>query len=631
MSMPTLDFSNMKPNKYVYSPLADPRLDIRLLELQPGAYDDEIHIVIYHTALDPSSKKQQPDRISLEEVRRSLPNEWRAYETYDHRYVFCTGHGESVRTAWEHPDPGYQGAVSHHGFEYDDLHEEWPAFEALSYVWGSPENPEDVFVLNAQSSSSALPRPATILPLGKNLVRALRHLRHTVTPRTLWIDGICINQQDVKERESQVLRMADIYSLASRVIIWLGPEVDSTGDAMDALRLLSQQAISTLDRWMLPAPAAAAERPPLYHSATELSYGPDVCSAIIELLQREWFQRVWVIQEAKLANPRAMIYCGTHRLLFADFRAAVMCLWNKAKLPSEQDLRGPVRNIVPMFDVNHHICPTEIVFRAFLSKKATDPRDKIYGLLGLLSPGLQRRIKPQYDAPVIKVYTDAVVSDITNTRRLDIIKRAGLGLPGIERPSWVQDMSTTHPMQGLILQFAALHSACCASFMEPDRLKVMGVTVASPVGEIKPENRMPNLNSDQNSYKNMLQAVRRAQPDNLDTAVYPTGETFREAYAQTLVAGHLLPRVPATYRYLVDHNTWCLQQSTNALFGESAAGGLFDGLSSLSYMERQALETIAGRTLVEFEDGHIGLCPGGTQQGTYHVDLDQIPLSHTIR
>jgi len=86
-----------------------------------------------------------------------------------------------------------------------------PKFEALSYVWGEEKSKNPITVDG---------RPTEITA---NLEAALRALRHTDTLRTLWIDAICINQEDVGEKNIQLPLMGKIYTGASRVLAWMGP------------------------------------------------------------------------------------------------------------------------------------------------------------------------------------------------------------------------------------------------------------------------------------------------------------------------------------------------------------------------------------------------------------------------
>jgi hypothetical protein len=87
-------------------------------------------------------------------------------------------------------------------------------FEALSYAWGTTVDPVNIFVGKTGYHT---------LSVTQNLAEALPYLRYEKRPRVLWIDAICVNQQDLEERSSQVKRMPDIYSRATRVVVWLGP------------------------------------------------------------------------------------------------------------------------------------------------------------------------------------------------------------------------------------------------------------------------------------------------------------------------------------------------------------------------------------------------------------------------
>jgi len=105
-----------------------------------------------------------------------------------------------------------------------------PEFEALSYTWGSSENPVDI-VIETESGIQ-------VLAITQNLAEALRHLRHENQSRVLWIDAICIDQGNLSERSSQVRRMADLFRLSKRVVVWLGPERDNSSLALQLLESL---------------------------------------------------------------------------------------------------------------------------------------------------------------------------------------------------------------------------------------------------------------------------------------------------------------------------------------------------------------------------------------------------------
>jgi hypothetical protein len=103
-----------------------------------------------------------------------------------------------------------------------------PSFEALSYVWGSPEN-----TVNILCNGTSM----TVTP---NLGAALQRLRHRFRRRTVWIDALCINQNDLEERAQQVSFMKDIYARARHVVVWLGDNnVDARMSAVNVTTAIS--------------------------------------------------------------------------------------------------------------------------------------------------------------------------------------------------------------------------------------------------------------------------------------------------------------------------------------------------------------------------------------------------------
>ncbi|KAF2263611.1 heterokaryon incompatibility, partial [Lojkania enalia] len=137
-----------------------------------------------------------------------------------------------------------------------------PEYEALSYVWGIEKCKSPVTVNDCSQV------------ITENLDIALRHLRLKSEPRTLWIDAVCINQEDVAERNYQVSLMGSIYSKASHVVVFLGPEADKSGFVMDCI----------------------ASR------YAEDSHMPYFIYYANKLAERPWFTRVWVVQEVALAS-----------------------------------------------------------------------------------------------------------------------------------------------------------------------------------------------------------------------------------------------------------------------------------------------------------------------------------------
>ena len=111
---------------------------------------------------------------------------------------------------------------------------EAPAYEALSYVWG-----------DASIQKAALVN-GEVFSIGMNLDAALRHLRTKEeedgdkSTRTLWVDALCIDQQNVPERNQQVNRMRDIYAGAEHTVIWMGGESDGSEQVLEAVEVMSR-------------------------------------------------------------------------------------------------------------------------------------------------------------------------------------------------------------------------------------------------------------------------------------------------------------------------------------------------------------------------------------------------------
>jgi hypothetical protein len=97
------------------------------------------------------------------------------------------------------------------------------SYEALSYSWGDPK------------ATLPISLDGTTFQVTENLESALRQLRLEDRHRTLWIDAICIDQANRKERECQVQLMGRLYTSARRVLVWLGDEIQDTGLAFELM------------------------------------------------------------------------------------------------------------------------------------------------------------------------------------------------------------------------------------------------------------------------------------------------------------------------------------------------------------------------------------------------------------
>jgi hypothetical protein len=184
-------------------------------------------------------------------------------------------------------------------------------YECLSYCWGSPEKPCSIDI------------DGVSLPITESLNGALLQLRDHTLERHLWVDAVCINQEDIPEKEEQIQMMAKIYSQARQVVVWLGPGADDSDHAIELIRLAGAGRITRLSGvessgGHTDQSSVVSSSDYIYDSSVESSSdysdaliveSSDVHSdepsaesiddhrnrsAVTALLQRPWFRRIWV-------------------------------------------------------------------------------------------------------------------------------------------------------------------------------------------------------------------------------------------------------------------------------------------------------------------------------------------------
>lgn len=192
------------------------------------------------------------------------------------------------------------------------LEDDWFEYEALSYTWGSTDLTEPITV------------NGRILYITENLYNALVNLQLESTARIIWIDAVCIDQQNLKERGHQVQQMGQIYSRADRVIFWLstgGFEIDALMDCLTQLQKASIQHASNnwtrtdarwRDLWTAAKYLLRFRYPSLEH---------DLTVGLKMLLDRDWFKRVWILQEVAKAKT-ALLCAGTKSISARIFALA---------------------------------------------------------------------------------------------------------------------------------------------------------------------------------------------------------------------------------------------------------------------------------------------------------------------
>jgi hypothetical protein len=176
-------------------------------------------------------------------------------------------------------------------------------YDATSYTWGSPVNPE---LINCNKSQ---------LWVQRNAFNMMLDLRQPDQPRKVWIDAICINQCNLDERAAQVSIMHHIYRRAGAAWVWLGPPDEHSSAAMayastlDAKKLVGEFSYCQYgSNW-----SRFAEKSyffdPSYKTDIDANKLKDLAVAIVSFLNRPWYSRVWIQQEASLCR-NARVVCG---------------------------------------------------------------------------------------------------------------------------------------------------------------------------------------------------------------------------------------------------------------------------------------------------------------------------------
>ena len=255
-----------------------------------------------------------------------------------------------------------------------------PPYEALSYEWGDPPTIHTITVNN------------TPVPVTDNLFHALSHLRPppTGTPRTLWIDAICINQDDLSERNHQVQQMTMVYSRAEQVVAWLGLPDGDTDAAFGFLRESFE---------FSPRNRAGLMDDPRWE-------------AVGNFCRRSYWGRVWIVQEICLAK-RLVVVCGEMMVpwkYISELRTARRHVWPQYLARGEREFLRSTPAAIDRQREAHRKggCVLWVLLEAFQESLCREVHDRVYGFIGLSSDCGGRGIVVDYGKSVGEVYEDVM-------------------------------------------------------------------------------------------------------------------------------------------------------------------------------------------------------------------------------
>ncbi|MCJ1311251.1 hypothetical protein MMC25_004922 [Agyrium rufum] len=311
-----------------------------------------------------------------------------------------------------------------------------PTYEALSYAWG-PAYPKFKITVNDHSCE-----------IGHNLYTALRYLRRPYKPRTLWIDAVCINQTDAAEKDHQIRQMGAIYTNASSVIVWLGESDDDIEIAMDMLcDMETRLDVSELD-WYLDN-----SEPKLDWYITART-NKSVHPGLNKLFNKPWFNRIWVVQEVSLSQRIPIILSGKRELSYKllwdlKFHLGLPTAYGNdvhKALGLDCETCSEMKNFPAKWNrqASHFLKSDEELFKSFLlstsKRDCTETRDRIFALLGLLSPQFALTHFPDYNEPTAKIYQRAMMLLLASGNLYWLLYAKNQKVSHL--PSWCIDFST---------------------------------------------------------------------------------------------------------------------------------------------------------------------------------------------
>ena len=506
--------------------------------------------------------------------------------------------------------------------------DEAPAFFALSYVWGT-EKPTERFVIEQ-----------SVLDITLSLSIFLHQLEARRDLRFIWIDQICINQQDDVEKAVQVKMMRDIYVSAHKVLVWLGPSTKGSDLAMDSIPPLDE-AIGVLPQSPFARENITSSRLPGQDDA----FWP----ALVDLYARPWYDRLWVLQEAILAKDIEVL-CGNRSMPWAAFAsfatkmyelfplALVLAYYRQSHGCSDDSAQAQTRGFMNIREIDtmrsREAEGSKPPFWMYLSMgqkcKITHPLDRVCGLLGLLaSEELVRSIEIRYDWEPWQGYLHFCKAYLERDPDLALFSMAAACVSEPkELPSWCPNFDSPPNVASIYCNYPGF----CAGFFKPGGTRNSRIQTTATSNTITvPGFRMDRVmavtkaaNPLQDSITSWEgptgQAAKQLQYHfeclDLFRQVYPAQTTDLQAPLRSLVAGRLARHEPLP---AIDFSAVHLRllQSWTAM----ASGGTIPRSSARELVVMQqwliALNMQAFRRFFITEAGRVGIGSGSVEKGDH--------------
>ncbi|KAI4200792.1 MAG: hypothetical protein LQ350_003700 [Teloschistes chrysophthalmus] len=346
-------------------------------------------------------------------------------------------------------------------------------YDALSYTWGTQL---ETFPLKLQLTgktykdgilySDGVVQREGITDIHRNLYDFLCRLQKAKYERFIWIDAICIDQNDDQDKSMQIPLMRYIYHEAREVKIWLGMATPIEEEALASIPDLTEKLESKphSDDWEF-------EDPGRFESMGLPPPDQPVWRALGLLMTRSWFDRLWTLQEAILWEKSSVIYCGDEQISWEQLKVFVSTM-NVHGL-ADWTLPRSVATVVGVTDGYEAISliqkcknwfmdadsdadwglPLDFLLNVIRRRSVTRPADMVFAMLALMAHGEKSRITVDVSLPVERVYFEFARYYILNELDECILNHTSSHTRREGLPSWCPDFSAPETTVSLASKF----------------------------------------------------------------------------------------------------------------------------------------------------------------------------------
>lgn len=517
-----------------------------------------------------------------------------------------------------------------------------PPYTALSYCWGDP------------SPIRTLVCDNLALPITDSVKVLLPYLAPESGKSYLWIDAICIDQINLKEKNHQVGKMASIYKRAESVVIWLGE--GNAGVERTFKRLPAVTA------WIV---AWSKTNTDFDLMSQEGAPDEEFWDGISYMFSRPWFTRLWTFQEAILP-PVVVFRCGRnliHGDVVTELIEPLFQQHSRLRVSAGSRFTGPglgTKGIHVWNDVS--ICRKHFASKGFVilpmllyyskDQQVSNPVDKVYALLGLTNPYLQNLITIRYDSTYIEVLADFVAISLKIVENSRLLNIAG----GLDNgyPSWCPNLLDDSSVRVIIAgsrgrQFSAGYDGVedspqfplvvesnqmsldrvpdtdveakhnqeldHATVLTRNTLQVNGFIIDSVAKTIPFPHPNPSQDVAVNWYPGLDGLFAwNSRCFSLSREVYNSSEAFRDAHFRTTTCMYVGDSANEEYSY--DHLDWYSERFMNhnvnlPILGPDTEAKMLAGERVIAEINMVGL----GRSFFSTAKGNIGMGPKTIQPG----------------